>query len=85
LEHWRVNAATKQPVGDHWHSHLTDQLNDWRGTLTLDRTEHETPRYYLIKQANPYGRGDPRPAVSGGVNGCTQTLATQVALRNRMW
>ena len=80
-----MNTATKQPVGDHWHSHPTDQLGDRRGTLTLDRTELERPRYNLIKQADPYDRGDPRPAVSGRVNGCTETLATQVALRNRMW
>jgi hypothetical protein len=85
LEHWRVNAATKQPGGDLWHSQPTDQLRDCRGVLTLDRTEHERPRYCLIKQADPYGRGDPRPAVSGQVSGCTQTLATQVTLRNRMW
>jgi hypothetical protein len=76
LEHGRVNAATKQPA--------TDQLGDWRGVLTLDGTEQEGLRYYLVKQADPYGRGDPRPAVSGQVNGCTQTLAPQVALRNRM-
>jgi type II secretory pathway pseudopilin PulG len=85
LEHWRVNAATKQPVGGLWHSHATDRLRDWRGVLTLDRTEQEGPLFYLIKQAGPYGGGDPRPALSGQVSGCTQILAAQVILRYRMW
>ncbi len=87
LEHWRVNAVTKQLVGDLRRSHAgaTNRLTDWRGVLALDRTEQEEGlHYYLIRLADPYGPGGPRPAVSGQVDGRTQTLATQVALRNLM-
>ena len=82
-----MNAATEQRVGGLWHSHAvaTDQPRDWRGVLTLDGTRQERPSYYLNKQDDPYGCGEPRPLVSGRVNGCTRTLAPQVALRNRMW
>jgi hypothetical protein len=53
--------------------------------LALDRAgQEEGLHYYLIRLADPYGTGGPRPAVSGQVNGRTQTLATQVALRNLM-
>jgi prepilin-type N-terminal cleavage/methylation domain-containing protein len=88
LEHWRVNAATRQLVGDLRHSHAsaTNQLRDWRGVLALDRMEQEeVSRYYLIRPADPNGLWSPRPSVSEQVNGPTQTLATQVALRNGMW
>jgi hypothetical protein len=35
---------------------------DWRIVLALDRTEQEEgPDYYLIRLAEPYGPGDPRP------------------------
>ena len=39
----------------------------------------------VIFLADPYDRTASRPAVCGEVNVCTKTLATQVALRSRVW
>ena len=64
LERWRVDTATRQLVGDlrRAHSSATNELTDWRVVLALDRTEQEEgPDYYLIRLAEPYGPGDPRP------------------------
>jgi prepilin-type N-terminal cleavage/methylation domain-containing protein len=66
LERWRVDAATKQLVGDLRlaHGSATNELVDWRIVLALDRTEQEGgPDYYLLKLAEPYDSGDPRPTV----------------------
>jgi prepilin-type N-terminal cleavage/methylation domain-containing protein len=64
LERWRVDAATKQLVGDLRlaHGSATNELTDWRIVLALDRTEQEEgPDYYLLRLAEPYDPGDPRP------------------------
>jgi prepilin-type N-terminal cleavage/methylation domain-containing protein len=64
LERWRVDAATRQLVGDLRlaHGSATNELVDWRVVLALDRTEQEEgPDYYLVRLAEPYGPGDPRP------------------------
>lgn len=66
LERWRVDAATKQLVGDLRlaHGSATNELTDWRVVLALDRGEQEEgPDYYLLRLTEPYGPGDPRPAV----------------------
>src|SRR5919199_3769019 len=68
LERWRVDTATKQLVGDlrRAHSSATNQLTDWRVVLALDRAEQEEgPDYYLVRLAEPYDPGDPKPAVTG--------------------
>ncbi len=67
LERWRVDAATRQLVGDlrRAHSSATNELTDWRVVLALDRTEHEEgPDYYLVRLAEPYDPGDPGPVVT---------------------
>jgi prepilin-type N-terminal cleavage/methylation domain-containing protein len=67
LERWRVDAATKQLVGDLRlaHASATNELADWRVVLALDRTEQEEgPDYYLVRLAEPYDPGDPAPAVT---------------------
>jgi prepilin-type N-terminal cleavage/methylation domain-containing protein len=67
LERWRVDAATKQLVGDLRRSHTstTNELTDWRVVLALDRAEQEEgPDYYLLRLAEPYDPGDPGPAVT---------------------
>jgi prepilin-type N-terminal cleavage/methylation domain-containing protein len=66
LERWRVDAATKQLVGDlrRAHGSATTELTDWRVVLALDRVEQEEgPDYYLVRLAEPYDPGDPRPTV----------------------
>jgi hypothetical protein len=68
LERWRVDAATRQLVGDLRcaHGSATNQLTDWRVMLALDRAEQEEgPDCYLVRLAEPYDAGDPRPAVTG--------------------
>jgi prepilin-type N-terminal cleavage/methylation domain-containing protein len=68
LERWRVDAATKQLLGDlrRAHSGATNELTDWRVVLALDRTEQEEgPDYYLVRLAEPYDPDDSRPAVTG--------------------
>jgi prepilin-type N-terminal cleavage/methylation domain-containing protein len=68
LERWRVDAATRQLVGDLRRAHggATNELTDWRVVLALDRTEQEEgPDYYLIRFAEPYDAGDPGPTVTG--------------------
>ena len=68
LERWRVDAATRQLVGDlrHAHSSATNQLTDWRVVLALDRAQQEEgPDYYLVRLAEPYNPGDPGPTVKG--------------------
>ncbi len=67
LERWRVDAATKQLVGDLRRAHggATNELTDWRVVLALDRTEQEEgPDYYLIRLAEPYGPGDSGPTIA---------------------
>ena len=67
LERWRVDAATKQLVGDLRlaHGSATNELTDWRVVLALDRGEQqEGPDYYLIRLDEPYNPGDPRPTVN---------------------
>jgi prepilin-type N-terminal cleavage/methylation domain-containing protein len=67
LERWRVDAATKQLVGDLRRSHTsaTNQLTDWRVVLALDRAEQEEgPDYYLLRLDEPYDPGDGSPAVT---------------------
>jgi prepilin-type N-terminal cleavage/methylation domain-containing protein len=67
LERWRVDAATKQLVGDLRRSHgsATNELTDWRVVLALDRAEQEEdPDYYLLRLAEPYDPGDPGTAVT---------------------
>ena len=67
LERWRVDAATKQLVGDlrRAHGSATNELTDWRVVLALDRAEQEEgPDYYLVKLAQPYGPGDAGPTVT---------------------
>lgn len=64
LERWRVDAATRQLVGDlrRAHTSATNQLTDWRVVLALDRMEQEEgPDYYLVRLAEPYDSGDPGP------------------------
>ena len=64
LERWRVDTATRQLVGDLRlaHSSATNELEDWRVVLALDRGEQEEgPDYYLVRLAEPYGPGDARP------------------------
>jgi prepilin-type N-terminal cleavage/methylation domain-containing protein len=64
LERWRVDAATKQLLGDLRlaHTSATNELADWRVVLALDRTEQqEGADYYLIRLAEPYDSGDPKP------------------------
>jgi len=68
LERWRVDAATKQLVGDLRRAHggATNELTDWRVVLALDRTEQEEgPDYYLVRLAEPYDPDDSGPAVTG--------------------
>ena len=67
LERWRVDAATRQLVGDlrRAHGSATNQLTDWRVVPALDRAdEEEGPDYYLVRLAEPYDSGDPGPTVS---------------------
>jgi prepilin-type N-terminal cleavage/methylation domain-containing protein len=67
LERWRVDAATKQLVGDLRRAHggATNELTDWRVVLALDRTEQEEgPDYYLVRLAEAYDPDDPGPAVT---------------------
>ena len=67
LERWRVDAATKQLVGDLRRSHgsATNELTDWRVVLALDRAEQEEgPDYYLLRLAEPYDPGNPGPTVN---------------------
>jgi prepilin-type N-terminal cleavage/methylation domain-containing protein len=67
LERWRVDAATRQLVGDlrRAHGSATNELTDWRVVLALDRAEQEDgPDYYLVRLADPYDAGDPAPAVT---------------------
>jgi prepilin-type N-terminal cleavage/methylation domain-containing protein len=67
LERWRVDAATKQLVGDlrRSHSSATNELTDWRVVLALDRAEQEEgPDYYLLRLAEPYDPGDNAPVVT---------------------
>jgi prepilin-type N-terminal cleavage/methylation domain-containing protein len=68
LERWRVDAATRQLVGDlrRAHTSATNQLTDWRVVLALDRAQQEEgPDYYLVRLAQPYDPGDPHPTVEG--------------------
>ena len=68
LERWRVDAATRQLVGDlrRAHSSATNELTDWRVVLALDRAlQEEGPDYYLVRLAEPYDPGDPGPALKG--------------------
>lgn len=65
LERWRVDAATKQLVGDLRlaHGSATNQLTDWRVVLALDRAEaEEGPDYYVVRLAEPYGPGGADPS-----------------------
>jgi prepilin-type N-terminal cleavage/methylation domain-containing protein len=67
LERWRVDAATKQLLGDLRRSHAsaTNELTDWRVVLALDRAEQDAgPDYYLLRLAEPYDPGDPGPTVT---------------------
>src|SRR5919106_790037 len=67
LERWRVDTATRQLVGDLRlaHNSATNELADWRVVLALDRGEEEEgPDYYLLKLAEPYDSGDPRPTTN---------------------
>jgi prepilin-type N-terminal cleavage/methylation domain-containing protein len=67
LERWRVDAASRQLVGDLRRAHggATNELTDWRVVLALDRTEQqEGPDYYLVRLAEPYDPGDPGPTVT---------------------
>jgi prepilin-type N-terminal cleavage/methylation domain-containing protein len=67
LERWRVDAATRQLVGDLRRSHTsaTNELTDWRVVLALDRAEgEEGPDYYLLRLAEPYDPGDSGPTVT---------------------
>jgi prepilin-type N-terminal cleavage/methylation domain-containing protein len=67
LERWRVDAATRQLVGDlrRAHGSATNELTDWRVVLALDRAEQEEgPDYYLVRLAEPYDPGDPGPVVT---------------------
>jgi prepilin-type N-terminal cleavage/methylation domain-containing protein len=67
LERWRVDAATRQLVGDlrRAHGSATNQLTDWWVVLALDRAEQkEGPNYYLVRLAEPYDPGDPGPVVT---------------------
>jgi len=67
LERWRVDAATRQLVGDlrRAYSSATNELTDWRVVLALDRTEQEEgPDYYLVRLTEPYDPGDPGPVVT---------------------
>ncbi len=67
LERWRVDAATRQLVGDlrRAHGSATNQLTDWRVVPVLDRAEQEEgPDYYLIRLAEPYDPDDPGPVVT---------------------
>ncbi len=64
LERWRVDAATRQLVGDlrRAHGSATNQLTDWRVVPALDRAEQEEgPDYYLVWLAEPYDDRDVRP------------------------
>lgn len=67
LERWRVTTATNQLVADLRlaHSSASNQLEDWRVVLALDRgDEAEGPDYYLVRLTEPYDTGDPRPTVA---------------------
>jgi hypothetical protein len=67
LERWRVGVATDQLVADLRlaHGSATNQLEDWRVVMALDRgAEADGPDYYLVKLAEPYDAGDPRPDVA---------------------
>ena len=67
LERWRVDAATRQLVGDlrRAHGSAANQLTDWRVVPALDRAEQEEgPDYYLVRLAAPYDDGDARPTTS---------------------
>jgi prepilin-type N-terminal cleavage/methylation domain-containing protein len=67
LERWRVDAATRQLVGDlrRAHGSATNQLTDWRVVPALDRAEQEEgPDYYLVRLAEPYDDRDVRPTTS---------------------
>ena len=67
LERWRVDAATRQLVGDlrRAHGSATNQLTDWRVVPALDRAEQvEGPDYYLVRLAEPYDPDDPGPVVT---------------------
>ena len=67
LERWRVDAATRQLVGDlrRAHGSATNQLTDWRVVPVLDRAEQgEGPDYYLVRLAAPYDDGDASPTTS---------------------
>jgi prepilin-type N-terminal cleavage/methylation domain-containing protein len=62
LERWRVDAATRQLVGNLRRAHggATNELTDWRVVLALDRTEEEEgPDYYLVRLAEPTTQGMP--------------------------
>lgn len=66
LERWRVATATDQLVSDLRlaHASASNQLEDWRVVLALDRgAEADGPDYYLVKLAEPYDAGDPKPTV----------------------
>ncbi len=82
LERWRVDAATRQLVGDLRlaHGSATNELTDWRVVLALDRAEEEEgPDYYLVRLTEPYGPGDPRPSADRRV---TRTFPGDVRTTN---
>jgi hypothetical protein len=65
LERCRVDAATKQFVGDLRlaHGSATNQITDWRVVLAHDGAEaEEGPDYYLVRLAEPYGPGGAGPS-----------------------
>jgi prepilin-type N-terminal cleavage/methylation domain-containing protein len=67
LERWRVDAATRQLVGDLRRAHggATNELTDWRVVLALDRAEREEgPDYYLITLADSCDSGDSTPVLT---------------------
>jgi len=81
-ERWRVDAATRQLVGDlrRVHNSATNQLTDWRVVLALDRAEEEEgPDYYLIRLAEPYDADDPGPALAARLS---RTLPGNVKVTN---
>ena len=82
LERWRVDAATRQLVGDlrRAHGSATNQLTDWRVVLALDRAEREEgPDYYLVRLAERHAPDDPGPALVGRL---PRTLPGNVRVTN---
>ncbi len=66
LERWRVEAATNQLVADLRlaHTSASNQLTDWRVVALFGREEEdEGPDYYLVKLAESYDTGDPKPTI----------------------